>query len=281
MAVKIVVDSASDISKKEAESLGIEMIPMLINFGEEEFYDGVDLTPDEFYEKLIENDILPKTSLINAYRFEELFTKHIDKGDDIVVITISSKLSGTFNAAKEAADKFKGRVFAVDSLSACAGERLLVEYALRLVKDGATAMDVAEELNFIKNKVQIMAMVNTLEYLKKGGRISAAAAIAGKILSIKPVVGIVDGEVKVLGKAMGSKNGSNLLNKIVNEKGIDFSMPYCVLYSGLEKATLDKYVKDSSAVWEDETDSIPEFVLGATIGTHVGPGAVGVAFFAK
>ena len=127
-----------------------------------------------------------------------------------------------------------------------------------------------------------MAMLDTLEYLKKGGRISAAVAFAGKLLSLKPVVAIVDGEVKLVGKAMGSKNGSNLLNKLVQEKGgINFSMPYGTVWSGLDNSSLKKYIQDSAHLWEGEVSCVPEYILGATIGTHVGPGVVGVAFFQK
>ena len=137
-------------------------------------------------------------------------------------------------------------------------------------------------LNLIaKNKINIIAIVNTLEYLKKGGRISSAVAFAGSMLSIKPVLSVVDGKVELIGKAMGSKKATNHLNRIVEEKGIDFSMPYGVFWAGLDRSVLDKYIKDSAALWQDYTDNIPAYILGGTIGTHVGPGAVGVAFFEK
>lgn len=283
MAVKILIDSASDINEKEAQELGITMLPMTITFGEEDYMDGVNLLPKEFYEKLIENkSLLPKTSQVNAFRFEEEYERITKDGDELVVITISSKLSGTYNSAIQAAKNYEGKVFVVDSMSACAGERLLCEYALRLIKDGKSAKEVADELDRVKSKLHIMAVIDTLEYLKKGGRISAAVAFAGKLLSIKPVVAMVDGKVKMIGKAMGSKNGNNLLNKIVNEKGgIDFNMPYGAIWSGLTDITLKKYVEDSAHLWKDSTDNVPAYILGGTIGTHIGPGAVGVAFFEK
>ena len=283
MAVKILIDSASDINEKEAQELGITMLPMTITFGKEDYMDGVNLLPKEFYEKLIENkSLLPKTSQVNAFRFEEEYERITKDGDELVVITISSKLSGTYNSAIQAAKNYEGKVFVVDSMSACAGERLLCEYALRLIKDGKSAKEVADELDRVKSKLHIMAVIDTLEYLKKGGRISAAVAFAGKLLSIKPVVAMVDGKVKMIGKAMGSKNGNNLLNKIVNEKGgIDFNMPYGAIWSGLTDITLKKYVEDSAHLWKDSTDNVPAYILGGTIGTHIGPGAVGVAFFEK
>lgn len=282
MAVKILVDSASDIGALEAKELGITMLPMLIGFGEEEYYDGVDLTPKAFFEKLIEDAVLPKTSQINPFRFEEAFAELTRNGDEVVAITISSKLSGTNASAVQAAEKFAGKVFVVDSLNAAIGERLLVQYALKLKDQGFTAKEIAAELNEKKKKINLMAMVNTLEYLKKGGRISAAVAFAGELLSIKPVIAIVDGEVKLIGKALGSKKANNLLNALVEKKGgIDFTMPFGVVWSGLNDSLLKKYIVDSEKLWKEAVEKVPAYEIGSTIGTHVGPGAIGVAFFEK
>lgn len=282
MSVKLIVDSASDINEQEAKELGIIMLPMEVRFGLEEFLDGVNLTPNMFYNKLIESNELPKTSQINPYRFEEAYMQIVDNGDDVVVITISSKLSGTYRSACEAAKQFVGKVYVVDSLNACIGERLLVQYALRLIADGKSASELADELNNVKSRINVMAMLNTLKYLKKGGRISAVTAFAGEVFSIKPVVGIVNGEVKMVGKAMGSKKGNNLLNTLVEKKGgIDFDMPFGVVWSGVDDTMLNKYVEDSAYLWESYTEKVPAYMIGSTIGTHVGPGAIGVAFFEK
>lgn len=282
MAVKIIVDSASDINEREAKEMGIVMMPMEVRIGNEDFLDGVNLLPKQFYEKLIENDDLPKTSQINAFRFEEEFKKHIDNGDEVVVITISSKLSGTYQSALQASSNFEDKVYVVDSLNAAIGERLLCLYALNLIKEGKSAKEIKLELDKKKTKINLMAMLNTLEYLRKGGRISAVAAFAGSLLSLKPVISIINGEVKLIGKALGSKKGNNLLTKLVEEKGgIDFSMPFGVIWSGLDDSMLKKYVEDSSHLWKDHAVHVPAYILGGTIGTHVGPGAIGVAFFEK
>lgn len=282
MAIRILIDSAADIGKAEAEKMNVIMLPMIISFGAEDYYDGVNLSPKQFYEKLIESDTLPKTSQVTPYRFEEAFKKYTANGDELIVITISSKLSGTYEGAKQAAENFKDKVYVVDSMNAAIGERLLCEYALRLIEQGKTAKEIVAILEEEKSKINVMAVLGTLEYLRKGGRILAAVAFAGEVLSLKPVVAVVDGEVKLVGKALGSKKGNNLLNRLVQEKGgIDFSKPYGTIYSGLDRTTLDKYVKDSAALWAEHTDDVPVHILGGTIGTHVGPGAVGVAFFRK
>lgn len=281
MAIRLMVDSASDISKKEAEELGITMIPMIITIGNNDYFDGVDLLPEQFYEKLIECNDLPKTSQVTAYRFKETFDELTKDGDEVICITISSRLSGTYDGACLAAHAYEGKVRVVDSMNACIGERLLCLYALRLIKEGHTMDEIIARLEEKKSKINVIAVIGTLEYLKKGGRISSMVAFAGELLSLKPVIAVIDGEVKVIGKALGSKKGNNLLNKLVQEKGIDFSMPYGVVWSGLDKTMLDKYVKDGANLWQGNTENVPAYILGGTIGTHIGPGAVGVSFFSE
>ena len=283
--VKILVDSASDVTEEEAKNLGISMLPMEITFGDETFLDGVNLSHERFFEMLIESADLPKTSQINEFRFNEEFEKLTSDGSELVVITLSSKLSGTYNCARNAAKNYAGKVFVVDSLQATIGIRILCEYAIRLVKEGRSAKDIAKLLDDKKAKIKLMAVLGTLKDLKKGGRISSLVAFAGEMLSIKPVVSVVNGEVKLVGKAMGSKKGNNLLTQLVEKSGgIDFSMPYALAYSGLSSEYLNKYLKDSKPLWEeyiDKIENIPSYMIGSTIGTHVGPGAVAVAFFAK
>lgn len=277
MAVKIVVDSASDISEKEAKERGIVMVPMLITFGDEEFYDGVNLLPNEFYEKLATSKSLPQTSLVNEFRWSEVFEEQTKNGDELVVITISSKLSGTYNAAVEASKKFNG-VYVVDSLNACAGERLVCEYAMQLAESGISAKEISVLLDASKTKIKLYAMIGTLEYLKKGGRISAAVAFAGTLLSLKPVISVDGGEVKVIGKAMGAKNAKAMVNKFATEtNGVDTDKPFTVLYSGTDISIAEKYAAEKTVFGENP----PINNLGGTIGTHIGPGAVGVAFFEK
>ena len=283
--IKILIDSASDIDQREANEMGVALIPMEVMFDDELFYDGVNLSHREFFEKLIESAELPKTSQINASRWEEEFTKLTRNGDQVIAITISSKLSGTFNSARNAAKKFVGKVFVVDSFTASMGEKILCEHAMRLISQGLNAETVVAELEAKKKKIQIIAVVDTLKYLRKGGRISSVAAIAGEMFSIKPVIAVSDGEVQVVGKAIGSKKSNNLLMQLVEKcGGIDFDMPYGLLYSGLNDAYLQKYLHDSESLWKEhvkDVKDIPSCMIGSTIGTHIGPNAIGVSFFSK
>lgn len=283
--IKIIIDSASDITQEEAEKKGIRMIPLEVRFGDEVYLDGVNLMPQQFLEKLIESNTLPKTSQINEYRWTEQFEQLTANGDQVIAITISSKLSGTYSSAKMAAKKFAGKVFVVDSLSAATGERILCDYALRLVAEGKTADEIFAELEQVKHKIQVIAVVDTLKYLRKGGRISAVTAFAGELLSIKPVIAVINGEVKMAGKAMGSKKSNNLLMQLMQKcGGVDFTMPYGLIFSGYRDEYLRKYLEDSACLWQDHVSDIkdiPVYMYGSTIGTHVGPNALGVAFFAN
>lgn len=282
MSVKLVIESSSDIDSIEAQKLGITMLPVPISFGEEEFLDGVNITREEFYEKLVKCSNLPKTSMINSYRFEEVFQEIVSNGDEVVAIVLSSGLSGTCNAAKTAAENFKDKVFVVDSLSATAGIKLLIEYALTLISEGKSAKEIFEILEEKKNKLQIRAMVDTLKYLKKGGRVSPLVAFAGELMGIKPMVSVVDGKVEVIGKVIGLKKAINYINAEIEKiGGIDFEMPFYAIYSGIDQTKIDNYINDNAQIWECGVENVRKNCIGATIGTHVGPGAIGIAFFSK
>ena len=280
--VKLIIDSGSDVSKVQADELGIMMVPMEIQFGDECFYDGVDLLPGDFFEKLVVSKELPHTSLINEYRWKEAFEEATKNGDEVIAIVLSSKLSGTYNSAKEAAKSFDGKVFVVDSLSATLGERLLAQYAERLIAEGLSAKEVFEKLEEKKTKLHIYAMIDTLKYLKMGGRISATTAFFGELLSIKPIIEVSGGEVKVIGKEKGMKNvHKNICGLVEKTGGIDFDMPYGTLWSGNDKTSLNKFVELCNHLWSADSAEIQQHEMGSTIGTHIGPGAFAIVYFEK
>ncbi len=282
MAVKFVIDSASDILPTEAEKLGIIHLPLTVSFGGEEFRDGVDLSHREFYEKLVESDVLPTTSQLPPAKFDEVFKRVTEGGDEVVAVTLSGKLSGTYQSAVIAAEGYKGKVFVVDSENVSLGERILILRGLELLKEGFSAGEIAQRLDEEKKEIRVLALLDTLEYLKKGGRISATVAFAGGLLSIKPVVAVENGEVALVGKARGSKNGHNLLRELVEKcGGVNFEKPCYLAYSGLSDELIRKYAEDSADLWEKYSDNLPISTVGSAIGTHVGPGAIAVAFFEK
>ena len=272
--IRFITDSASDMNHPRED---VTILPLHIRFGDDEYADGVTISHREFYEKLIECDTLPTTSLVSPAVFEDAYEQAVSAGETVIVITISGKLSGTCQSARIAAEDYEGKVFVIDSMNATIGERILVEYGLQLKDQGKSAEEIVSILEKEKSKIHTMGLLDTLEYLKKGGRISSTVAFIGGALAIKPVVAVSDGEIIMLGKARGSKNGSNFL--IREADGVDFSRPFCLGYTGLSDELLQKYIHDSEHLWKDYAKELPISTLGATIGTHVGPGAVAVAFF--
>lgn len=279
MKTRIIIDSTMDLSPELKSKVSI--VPLTVHFGDEEYIDGVTIDHKAFYEKLIETDVHPSTSQATPDVFIKEFEKAKAAGEGAVVITLSSKLSGTYQSAQIAAEDYEN-IFLVDSGSVTIGGGILVEYALRLLNEGLEAKEIAEKLEEAKERIIIIALVDTLEYLKKGGRISKTVAFAGAVLNIKPVLAVEDGEITILGKARGSKMGNNLLvQEIEKSGGVDFGMPVLLGYSGLSDALLLKYIEDSKSLWESGLDEIHYTSIGSVIGTHAGPGAIAAAFFKK
>lgn len=282
MAIKLVTDSASDILPREAERMGITIVPMTLLWDGVQYRDSFDMDHKAFFARLEESDTLPTTSQVTPDAFAEVFQNLTANGDTVLLITISSVLSGTYQSAMIAAEGYEGKVYVVDSLSATVGQRLLVLSALQMMKEDLPIETIYKALMESRSQVRILARLDTLEYLKRGGRISAAVAFAGGMLSIKPVITLEDGAIKLVGKARGSKNGNNLLRKLVGEcGGVDFNRPYSLVYSGQSGNLLQQYIDDSADLWAQDTNTLPVSTIGAVIGTHVGPGAVGLAFFEK
>lgn len=283
MTVRIIADSAADLSAEFAAEHDIAIVSLKTIFPDGEYIQGVNLSIEEFYEKLIESTEIPRTSQATPFDFAQVFDEVAAADDTAVVITLSSKLSGTYESACAAAAEHEGRIFVVDSLSVSVGENLLVDRAIAMRAEGKSAREIAEVLDAEKNEITLMAALDTLEFLKKGGRISSAVAIAGGLLSIKPVIAAVDGEIALVGKARGSKQSNNLLRtKIFEAGGIDFDRPVRLGYTGLTDAMLRKYMRDSEDLYVDYHDGeLPITHIGSIIGTHAGPGAIALGFFGK
>jgi len=277
MKTRIIVDSTADLMPEYKSR--VHVVPLTVHFGEEEYMDGVTIDHKTFYEKLVESDVLPSTSQATPDAFVKEFEKAKATGEAAVVITLASRFSGTYQSAMIAASEYEN-IYVVDSASAAMGSGILVELAFRMLDEGKSAEQIAKALEAEKEKIVIVALVDTLEYLKKGGRISKAVAFAGGVLNIKPVLSVTDGQIHMLGKARGSKMGNNLLVQEIDKAGgIDFDKPVLLGYSGLSDALLKKYIEDSRHIWEGNLKEVRYTTVGSVIGTHVGPGAVVVAFF--
>lgn len=281
MAVQIIVDSTADFSAKEIEKRQITCIPMTITFGNEQYIDGVDLTKEEFFVKLMNEKEFPKTSQPSPAKFAECFEEAKENGDDVVAILVSGALSGTVQSATIAKDiaEHEG-VYIVDSNTVTLGIRLLVDHAVRMRDQGKSAAEIVERLEELKDRVRIYAGLDTLEYLQKGGRISKAAASLGRLAGIKPIITIdEEGKVAMCGKQRGNKNVFRQIIKYIDAEMPDENYSVYFLYSADKKncisfiQTLQKNGLDFGKIKTRE--------IGPTVGSHIGPGGFGIVYVAN
>lgn len=210
-----------------------------------------------------------------------MFEEAVRAGDDVIVITISSGLSGTCQSALVAAQDYPGRVYVIDSLSATAGEQVLIEQAIRRRGEGWTAAQIFEELDILRKKGRLFVTLETLEYLKRGGRISKTSAAVGDLLNIKPILTLNgEGKLETVGKARGIAMSHKMLNDSIRAAGgIDFRYPVVLTYAGdLADGAVTNYLEDSRDIFGDHMDQLTIGQLGCVIGTHSGPGAIVVSF---
>ncbi len=274
--IQLIIDSTTDLSEKYKEYVTI--VPLSVAFGDEVFLDDVNLSRDAFYEKLETEDIIPVTSQPSPAEFEKVYQDVRLNGAAGIVITLSSALSGTYQSACIAKENYP-EITVIDSGNVAIGTGILVEYAIQCIEKG---MEKDELINMIEKKredICLIAMLNTVKYLLKGGRISKTSSIAINMLNIKPVITIKNGEIVPLGKARGSKNANNLLVRQIKNNGINYDMPVLLAYSGRSKEVLDKYINDNKDLWTEQISGLDTSQICSVIGTHVGPGAIAVAFF--
>lgn len=280
MAVRIILDSTANFSSDLKDKFTI--VPLTVNFGEESYADGVEIDNDTFYQKLTTSDVMPTTSQPTPDAFEQVFREVTEAGDEAVVITISSRLSGTYQSATIASEGYEDRIHIVDGYTVAIGTGALGEYALGLAQQGKSAKEIAETIEKVKGDIRVFAVVDTLEYLKKGGRVSATAAFAGGLLNFKPVIEIADGVVKSVTKGRGNKQANSLMNAEVEKTGgVDLEKPFILAYAGADDALMQAYIADNTEMWGGDAAAIKIAQLGSVVGTHTGPGAVAIGYFVK
>lgn len=279
MGIRIITDSPSDISRNEAAKLNIDIVPLKINIDGTSYVEGVDISTDEFYEKLENSESLPTTSTPSPEDYLTYYKDAKKAGDDVIVITLASALSGTYQCAilaKDMADY--SRIFIIDSEQATISQMLLLRYAIKLRDEGKTSEEIVELIEKAKKNLVLFVVVDTLDYLHKGGRLSKSVAVAGNILKLKPLIGLKDGSVSLLGKARGFNGSVKAVLKLLDEYTFDLSVPITYGYTGRSKQwELFKEKADEKYNFNN-TKSYP---IGSVIGTHVGPGAFAIAFLSK
>ncbi len=274
--VKLIVDSTCDLPMEETKKLGVEVIPIKVRFGEEEFLAGVNLTNDEFYKKLKMEKALPHTTQINQNEYCDIIKPFLDKGDDVFVMSMSSGLSGTFNSlrlAKEELNSDKLEIY--DTQTVTISYAALVLEAVKLIKGGATLKELKEEMEKLKNKVRVLAIIDNVKYLVKGGRLSMAAGLLAGVLKIKPIIDIA-GKVEMKAKAIGFPMAKKAFCKLI--KNVDESMPIYYGHSNSpEKAEEIKQTVEQEFGFKFTAC----YEIGPVVGTYGGPGCCGIAYFEK
>ena len=278
--IKIMTDSTSDIDLEYAKKLNIEVVPLKVIFGQKEYKDRVDLQPEQFYDLLASSNSLPSTSQPSPQDYLDIYEKIKENKDTLIVITLSSVLSGTYQSACIAKDLVDyENIYIIDSLNATQGLRLIVEKAVQLRNNGLSAQEIVNVIEEYKTRVHIYAYVDTLEYFYKGGRLSKTSATVGTMLKLKPIVGLKNGTLDVFAKTRGALKATTKVIDVIKEHGeIDLDEPISIGYTG-DTSGLDKF--ENTLREEFGFDEVLHGYVGPVIGTHAGPGARLIAYVTK
>lgn len=277
--IRILVDSSSDYMLDELKEKNIDLIPLTVTLGEKSYLDGIDLDRNDFFKLLESGTDFPKTSQAPPQTFLDVFEDVKEKGDDMICILLSSELSGTYQSAMLAKDMVGyDNIDIIDSLSATYTVKVMADYAYSLRKQGIPAKDIAEKIENLKSRCKVVAALNTLEYLHRGGRLGKAAAIIGEMVNLKPIITLTEkGTIGILGKCIGKNKAVRFILNHLDSVDIDTDFPIYTIYS---------YGTDNVEVFENKlalqnyaiTDRLQ---IGATIGSHIGPEAFGIIFVTK
>jgi DegV family protein with EDD domain len=275
--IKIITDSTADLSKEIYEKYDIDILPLLINFGEESYLDGVEINPDKVFERIEKDDILPTTAQVTPNRFIEAYKKYLNEGYKIISIHMSSVMSGTYQSACIAKEALESKDIAViDSENVTAALGILVIKAAKLRDKGYDIEQMEEELNNIKEKIKVSIYFDSLEYLVRGGRISKTVGIVGGILRIKLILEIKDGLMYVKDKIRGNKKSIKKIISDLENANLDDDVPVILIdVNNIEiKEALRDYMKSNEV-------NFVECPVGSTVSIHSGPGCCGLVFLNK
>ena len=280
MSIRIVIDSTSDVTDEIIEKYNLKVVPLTVNFEKQSYLDKIELSSKDFFEKLAAADKLPTTTLVSPGAFVEAFSEILLEGDKVLGLFVASEFSGTYDSARMARNMIgSDDIHIIDTRSVCLGSFALILEAIELVQQNKTIEEIVEILNRLKEKIVVVAALDTLKYLEKGGRLSKGQAVVGSLLNIKPIVAIKDGEIKVIEKLRGKNKTVKLFDEWIEKNNYDLSDKTVLLFHGnaydqlklLRETIEDKY----------KIKNIIENEIGPVIGTHSGPGVLGMGFLNK
>lgn len=280
MSIKIITDSTCDIARELTNQMGIDVVPLKVIFGDKQYADGIDLKDAEFFKMLGEAKTLPTTSQVSPDEFLTVFKPYADAGDDIVCICLAGLISGTYQSAVIAKDLLGyDKIHVVDTTQATFGVALLIHEAVRMRDAGASAIEIFDRMEALKSKIVFLGVVDTLKYLKMGGRLSSTAAMLGGLMNIKPIIQLKDGVISSIGKARGQSAAFDFIEQFLKKNPPNLEFPLSLAHSHSEEF-LEKFIAFLGEKGYD-TDSALKGSIGPVIGTHAGPGCVGIAYIAK
>ena len=275
--IKIITDSTADLSKGVYEKYDIEVLPLLINFGEESYLDGVEINPDKVFEKIEKSNVLPTTAQVTPNRFIEAYKKYLEEGYKIISIHMSSVMSGPYQSACIARDTLESKdIFVVDSQNVTAALGILVLKAAKLREKGFNIVEIEKELNDVKAKVMLSVYFDSLEYLVRGGRISKTTGVVGGVLGIKLILEIKDGIMSVKDKIRGNKKAIKKIISDLENATLDDDVPVILIdVNNIEvKEALKEYMDNNKV-------NYIECPVGSTVSIHSGPGCCGLVLLTK
>ncbi|MDW5300662.1 MAG: DegV family protein [Sedimentibacter sp.] len=280
MSIRIVIDSTSDVTNEIIEKYNLKVVPLTVNFENESFLDKIELSSAEFFEKLAKSEKLPTTSQVSPGAFVEAFSEILLEGDQVLGIFLASEFSGTYDSARIAKDMIgSDNIRIIDSRSVCLGTFALILEAIELVNQNNTIDKIVAELDKAKENIVAVAGLDTLKYLEKGGRLSKGQAVVGSILNIKPVIEIKDGKINVIEKIRGKNKTINWFDEWIEKNNYNLSDKTVLLFHARNEDQL-KILRDTIEE-KYKIKNIIEQEIGSVIGTHTGPGVLGIGFLNK
>lgn len=277
--IRIVTDSLCDLTMEHAKELNIDILPLTVRFGQTDYKCGIELTNEAFYEKLENSSDIPSTAAVNPYEFEQVFQKYVDAGDDVVAILFSKQMSATFQSAYIASDHIgSDKIHLIDCENGAMGQSLLIETAVSMRDEGLSAREISDKITKLLPRTKTYIVIDTMEYLKRGGRISKSTALIGGLMRFHPVLQVIADGAKPVDKVKGKKSCNAWLINKLKENPADPAYRLVIGHSNApdRAESFRKQLLEAGI-----TNDIFITCIGPIVGTHIGPNCLGIGYIEK